>query len=591
MIFPIPKKFVKTEGSYNFKRSYNDSSLPSFYKDCLLADEIKIVHDKELSKEEYKLTINSDGVLITSSDEEGTFRAVTSLFQLFKRGDGKAPWCSVEDRPDFERRGYMLDISRGRMPKKETIKEVIDLLSLLKYNEFQLYMDNFCFKYPLIPDVTKDIDCLTPEDVKELEEYCKERFVDLVPNQNCFGHMENWLSRDEYKHLEVGYERGEKTSTINPLHPETTELVDKIFDSLLPYFSSGYVNIGLDEAGGLGKYELEEYCNKKGRDVLFMENLNRIADYIYSNHGKRVQFWADMITGYPNSFTMIPEGAVALEWGYEYKDERKMEKHCRDLKEKGVDFYVCPSCNTHYSLTGRFETTTANLRTTAEIGREFGAKGYLVTDWSCGGEGHPHFAIWSYLPAAVGAMYAWNVEEEEKELIMETYFDRRARDFLDFFIFGGTQVSERLQRLANYYLLEPERVRLGTICGMLLWQDVSVRKHCAYFDLDDCGRDYYFDNVARYVKEVIDDVKTLDMDERYKREIIVNSNMVIFSSLFCKLRMNSEIDKNTAKYLVALADEIYEEYKDLWNFRNYEKGMELFLNVISARKSEIEKYV
>lgn len=590
MIFPIPKTYNAHEGAYKFKSPLADSDLYSFYEECLNYDEIAVLTDSSLGREEYRMQVAENGVQITSSCDEGTFRAITSLFQLYKRGKGSISFASIEDKPDFEKRSYMVDISRCRMPKPDTIKQLIDILAMLKYNEFQLYMDNFCFKYPLFPEVTEGFECLSPDDIEDIENYCRERYIDLVPNQNCFGHMANWLERDEYKHLEVS-DGIEKTATINPLMPEANALVDKIFDSLLPYFKSEFVNIGLDEAGGLGRFQLEDYCNKYGKDTLFMENLNRIASHINDKHNKKVQFWSDMIINYPESFEKIPEGAVVLEWGYELMNERSMEKHCRYLRDKNIDFYVCPSCNTHFSITGRFEVSAYNIRTSAELGRIYGAKGCMLTDWSMGGEGHPHFGVWSFLPAALGGQYFWNVEQEQKGLIMETYFERLSRDFLDFFVFDNKKVSEHIQRLANYSLLEPERIRLGTMCGMTFWQELDKTSYGAYFDLKDCGDDFYFNNVIRYVGEVISDVEKTDMDKMYKREIIVNSRIVILAAEFCKIRMSGTTNSDNAKRLIADIDEIYEEFKSLWYERNYEKGIECFLGVLSSRKADLEKFI
>lgn len=36
-----------------------------------------------------------------------------------------------------------------------------------------------------------------------MDKYCKERFIDLVPAVNAFGHMKHWLARDEYHDLEI----------------------------------------------------------------------------------------------------------------------------------------------------------------------------------------------------------------------------------------------------------------------------------------------------------------------------------------------------------------------------------------------------
>ncbi len=100
-----------------------------------------------LAKEEYKLDVNSDGVLISYSTEEGRFRALSTLYQLIMSEGEQLSYISILDKPDFERRGYMLDISRHRMPKIETIKQLVDILAILKYNEFQLYRKIRCHSF------------------------------------------------------------------------------------------------------------------------------------------------------------------------------------------------------------------------------------------------------------------------------------------------------------------------------------------------------------------------------------------------------------------------------------------------------------
>ena len=42
---------------------------------------------------------------------------------------------------------------------------------------------------------------LKPEEVLELSHYCHDRFIELVPNQQSFGHMQHWLKKTAYKHL------------------------------------------------------------------------------------------------------------------------------------------------------------------------------------------------------------------------------------------------------------------------------------------------------------------------------------------------------------------------------------------------------
>jgi hexosaminidase len=52
------------------------------------------------------------------------------------------PCLKIRDWPDFARRGVMLDISRGRVPKLETLLELVGHLADFKINEFQLYTEH-----------------------------------------------------------------------------------------------------------------------------------------------------------------------------------------------------------------------------------------------------------------------------------------------------------------------------------------------------------------------------------------------------------------------------------------------------------------
>jgi N-acetyl-beta-hexosaminidase len=271
MIFPIPQSEKYSEGRFAAPSDLASLSLVDLFsavKDGAAGAALSL--DASLSGEAHKISISSEGIKIAYATEEGLFRAATSLWQLLRKCGENLPYAEIEDAPTLQRRGYMLDISRGRMPKVETYKKIIDHLALLKYNEFQIYMEGHVFKFASFPQYTADFDCLNAADLKEIQDYCKARFIDLVPNQNSFGHMGRWLTKPELSHLAVAPEGG-KGGTINPLLPESLSLIDKIFGDLIPLHESEYVNIGFDEAYGLGRYQLEEPCRKYGRATVFMD--------------------------------------------------------------------------------------------------------------------------------------------------------------------------------------------------------------------------------------------------------------------------------------------------------------------------------
>ena len=90
----------------------------------------------------------------------------------------------------------MLDISRNRVPTMQTLLELVDLLASWKINQLQLYTEH-TFAYRNHPIVWADASPMTGEEILALDAYCRERFIELVPNQNSYGHMTPWLIHDQ----------------------------------------------------------------------------------------------------------------------------------------------------------------------------------------------------------------------------------------------------------------------------------------------------------------------------------------------------------------------------------------------------------
>ncbi len=586
MIHPQPKHEAYFDGKYKMKAYSDTQDLMKLYDMYKQGNEdVKLELNLTYDEDKHDIYIDADGIRIVYGKPSGIFRAVSSLKQMFKEYGAELPYCEIKDEPDFKKRGYMLDISRCRMPKLELYTKLIDLLADLKYNEFQIYMESFVFKYSAYPKYTEDFDCLTPEDIIYLDKYCKDRFIELVPNQNGFGHMATWLNEDEFKHLDVS--GGEvNTATINPLLPESFELMDNLYGSLLPYFTSEYINIGLDEAGGLGKYALEDICNEIGPENVFMDWLNKLADHLRIKYGKKVQFWSDMIYEYPDAYKRMPKDAIALNWGYDLIKSAMIEERSMALEERGARYYICPGNCTWLSLTGRFDVMSFNLRTCGEVGVRHGAEGYLLTDWGCG-EGHMHHPIWSLVPAALAAQYAWNIGVKQNGGMLKPDFIRASEKYIDENVFGGAKVSNWLYKMQQYYLLEPERLHSSTMSCFLFQKPLNETEIPHFFDLKVCGDDFYFENVIDYMNKAIEGLKKVEFDSLWKRQALNNAYMVILGAEQCMIRMHQIATNEKIDELAKLTDDICAEYTAIWDELNFPKGKEHFLDQLQARKQEM----
>lgn len=348
--------------------------------------------------EGYRLTIQPGRITLIGNDPAGAFYGVQTLRQIVRNCRGSAlPCLRIEDWPDFPSRGVMLDVSRDRVPTMEALYELVDLLAEWKVNQLQLYTEH-TFAYRRHRTVWDQASPLTGEEILELDRYCRDRHIELVPNQNSFGHMARWLKHSAYNDLA---ENPESPGTLNPLDLRSLELVREMFDELLPHFASRQVNVGCDETG-LGKNKSKLACEQRGTGRVYLDFLLGIYR-LARERGKTMQFWGDIIMKYPELIPELPEGIVALEWGYEA--DHKFAEHGKKFAEAGVPFYVCPGTSVWNTLSGRTRNAIGNLSNAAENGRANGAIGFLNTNW--GDNGHWEPMSIAYLGFAYGAAVSW----------------------------------------------------------------------------------------------------------------------------------------------------------------------------------------
>lgn len=590
MVFPTPQYEEYTDDVYSLKAKYDTSDLYKFFVDNKAGNnDISIETNKMLSVDEYFIDIDSKGIKITCSGDEGLFRAFASLIQLIDMGEGvKVPYTEIKDKPQFRNRGMMLDISRGRMPKLAKLKEMVNYFTRLKFNEFQLYMDNSaCFKSELFPKVTEGIECLTPEEIVELDNYAKERFITLVPVVPSFGHMETWLNLDEYRHLAVG-DGDTITNTLNIIDPEVYEFVDKLYESRLPYFTADRVLIGFDEAYGHGKYQLKEICEEKGETQVYMDWLNKVSDLCETKYNKKVMFYTDMLRGQSEYFNQIPKNAIPVEWGYEDISAQDVPLACREFNNYGYSYYVLPSVNTYNSIAGRFDSAIYNIRMMGEVGQEYNADGYVVSLWGDGG--HPNAFVWALVPLTLAAQFSWNVGIKQQHGWRKDYYLRNAQNFVDKYVLGG-KISKELCYVGNYYLLEPVRIAVGTIISKLWSTPLNQDVIPDFFDAKEILDEFSFNNLISYVKALREKIESTEFNSIYKREALLGTDLIILSAEYALVKYAGSVSKEKAAEIKSLSQRVTKEYRDLWLVEHFEKGVEIFENKIISREKELDEFI
>jgi hypothetical protein len=210
---------------------------------------LRLAPDRITRPQGYELSIEPAQMTIAAHDETGVFYGVCTLIQLLETAsDLVLPGMHIIDWP-ISVRGVMLDISRDKVPSLDTTKDLIDRLAGWKINQFQLYTEH-TFAYRRHPDVWTQSLAVYGRGNPELDAYCRERCIELVPNQNSFGHMHRWFELPQYAPLAEApngfdYPWGEHSDgpfSLCPIDPGSLALVSDLFDELLPHFTSKMFN-------------------------------------------------------------------------------------------------------------------------------------------------------------------------------------------------------------------------------------------------------------------------------------------------------------------------------------------------------------
>jgi hypothetical protein len=404
--------------------------------------------DPELPGEGYALSIDRDGVRVRYADANGQRYAQATLAQLGRQFPDGLPGLRIRDWPDFAVRGYMLDVSRDRVPTRATLERIVGLLGLYRLNQLQLYTEH-TFAYRDHETVWREASPITADDVRWLDGLCREHGVELVANQNGFGHMARWLRHAEYRNRAEapdGWEApwgGHMQPAVLEPTAENAAFVLGLMRELLAHFTSRRINIGCDETFELGQGRSRRQVEARGRGRVYLEFLQRLLDGLHAD-GCEVQFWGDIVRQHPEVIPALPrENTVALVWHYEAPvrgeirlsdparrllgifglDEetlRGFSAHVAPFAEHGYPYWVCPGTSTWNTLIGRLPNALGNLCDAAEVGLARGAAGYLVTDW--GDNGHMAPPSVSFGPLAYGAAVSW-CHESNRDLDVAPLLD------------------------------------------------------------------------------------------------------------------------------------------------------------------------
>jgi len=516
----------------------------------------------DIPAEGYRLAVRSNGIEIMASTPAGAFYGACTLGQIMRQVDGPLPCLAITDWPDLASRGIMLDISRDKVPTMETLYRLVDLMADWKLNALQLYTEH-TFAYLAHPIVWQDASPMTGEQIMDLDAYCRSKFIELVPNQNSFGHMERWLKHDEYRPMAEEPNGGEtawgyraQPGGLCPIDKRGIPFLAGLYDELLPHFTSAQFNVGLDETIDLGYGRSKSICKKLGTGRVYLDFLLKIHDLV-TQRGRRMQFWGDIIMHHPELIGELPHDITALEWGYEF--DHPFAERCARFAESGMGFHVCPGASNWNSIAGRTDNAIGNITSAARNGLATGARGMLNTSWG-------DFGHWDPLPVAytgflAGAMASWN---------SRTDLAKTLADALSLHAFNDPsgKMGRAFYDLGNVYKCFAKRTWNGTVPWQMLFTKLDNTSVTEGLSIGE------FEEMDQRVSEIESGIKGDQMAapdaDIVRAELAFVIEMLRLASTVGKVRLGASKLRDLSSQIASIED----SHTRVWLLRNRPGGLE-----------------
>jgi len=333
--------------------------------------DIQLIQDAQLNNNEYTIDINNKKIVVRAKSPQSAFYAAQTFRQILwtatldRAGKKiKIQGINIDDQPQYQYRGFMIDLVRHFFSKKFIFK-IIDQMALYKLNKLQLHLSDDqgwriqIDKYPKLTSVgayrkfdSNDKACIekaksdpdynfnpqfvngniyggfyTKQDIRDIVSYAAEHYVDIIPEIDMPGHMSAAIRA--YPELSCTGGTGWGKEFSEPLcicKPEVMQFVHNIWDEVIDLFPYNTVHIGADEVEK-SFWEQSDSCKKFMADHS-LNNANELQSYFVdkmddylSSKGKKVIAWDDIfVNNNDNIVNTVNPNIIVMYWR-DYKPE------------------------------------------------------------------------------------------------------------------------------------------------------------------------------------------------------------------------------------------------------------------------------
>jgi hexosaminidase len=280
--------------------------------------------DQGIGKEGYILKIG-DSAAISANTSAGVFYGTRTALQILVQDPARAhiPQGTARDYPQYQERGFMLDVGRKFFSIK-SLEDYVKFMAWYKMNDFHIHFNDnevdagtlpdwmhryaaFRLNSDRFPGLAAKDGSYTQQDIRELQDVAKQYAVTITPEIDTPAHD---MAFTQYRPDLASPTNNKEFLDLG--NPATYTFLNSIWDEFLPWFDAAQINIGADEYDPRDADRYRQFINTydayvrgKGKTVQMWGSLSEMKGTVKVNTDIVIDLWDNQ---WANPVDMVRQG-------------------------------------------------------------------------------------------------------------------------------------------------------------------------------------------------------------------------------------------------------------------------------------------